>query len=255
MIWRLWIIVLALLAPPALAQDERVVAGLSRDDVDITTSFDGSDIIIYGAIKREVPIPEEQLDVIVVVQGPSSAVTIRRKDRHFGVWLNSDSVGVGAAPDFYVVTSTRPLHLILPASEDARYRISIPEAVRAFAGELSRKETEPFTDALLRLRKEAGLYRQDEGAVTLVEQTLFRADIRMPANVIEGIYSTRILLLRDGKVIDTYRAPIEVRKVGLERWLYHLAMEQPLIYGMMSLAIAVAAAWLASVAFRAVKRS
>ena len=109
-------------------------------------------------------------------------------------------------------------------------------------------------DALTFLREAEGLYRLDDGAVRLVEQTLFRADVRLPANLIEGAYSARIFLLRDGKVIDRFRAPIEVRKVGLERWLYRLALDRPFIYGIMSLAIAIAAGWGASAAFRLAKR-
>lgn len=235
---------------------EKVVAGISHGDIDITTNFNGSDIIIYGAIKRETPLPDgPPLDIIVAVQGPSKAVTIRRKERRLGVWVNTESVSIGAAPDFYVVATTRALPLILPPEEDTRFRISIPQAVRAFAGEMTVSDAVPFTEALLHLRTQAGLYRLDQGAVALAEQTLFRADVRMPATVVEGVYSLRILLLRDGKVIDIYRAPIEVRKVGLERWLYRLAIEKPFLYGIMSLALAIAAGWVSSVAFRGLKRS
>ena len=109
--------------------------------------------------------------------------------------------------------------------------------------------------ALVRLREANDLYRLDDGAVLLAEQTLFRADVRLPANLIEGFYATRIFLVRDGKVIDTFRAPIEVRKVGLERWLYRLALHQPFVYGFMSLAIAVFAGWGASAAFRQLRRT
>lgn len=235
---------------------EQIVAGISHGDIDITTNFNGSDIIIYGAIKRQTPIPDDPpLDVIVAVQGPSKSVTIRKKERRLGVWVNTESVSVGAAPEFYVVASTRSLPLILPPDEDARYRISIPQVVRAFAGEMTVSDTVPFTEALLELRTAAGLYRMDQGAVRLAEQTLFRADVRMPANVVEGTYSLRILLLRNGKVIDTYRAPIDVRKVGLERWLFNLSLEKPFLYGLMSLALAVAAGWASSVAFRGLKRN
>ncbi|AGT10328.1 TIGR02186 family protein [Paracoccus aminophilus] len=239
--------------PPRPA--EQVVAGLSHKDVNITTNFDGSDIIIYGAIKRETPIPfGPPLDVIVTVEGPAQSLTIRKKERHLGLWINTESVRIGAAPGFYVVATTGPLDKILTPEQDASYRISIPRAIRAFAGPITVSDTVPFTEALVRLREESDAYRLDEGAVTVVEQTLFRADVKMPANLIEGDYSTRIFLLRNGEVIDTYRAPIEVRKVGLERWLYHLAMAQPFLYGLMSLAIAIAAGWAASVAFRALRR-
>ena len=252
------------LALPLAAQEipdepprpEQIVAGLSRDDVDITTNFDGSDILIYGAINRQTPIPPGQpLDVIVTVEGPARAVTVRHKERRFGVWVNTGRVGVGAAPSFYVVATTRPLGRILNPRDDQRFRISIPMAMRAFSGQAEVEDVVPYTEAFVHLREGAGLYRQDDGAVLLAEQTLFRADVRLPANLIEGFYSTRIFLLRDGLVLDSFRAPIEVRKVGLERWLYRLALDQPFLYGIMSLAIAVAAGWGASAAFRLVKRT
>lgn len=238
------------------ASPEQVVAGLSSDAVAITASFDGSEILIYGAIKRETPIPTgEPLQVIVTVEGPSQALTVRRKARRAGIWINTESVRIGAAPSFYVVASSGTLKDILDPDFDTRFRISVPLAMRAFAGVDDVDDPVAFTEALIRLREEAGLYRLDEGSVRIAEQTLFRADVQLPANLIEGEYKTRIFLLRDGKVIDVHRAPIEVRKVGLERWLYRLALDQPLIYGLMSLLVAVAAGWGASEAFRLLRRN
>lgn len=235
---------------------EQVVAGLSRDAVGITASFDGSDILIYGAIKRESPIPDgAPLQVIVTVEGPSQQMTVRRKDRRVGVWVNSASVDVGAAPSFYVVATSGPLEQILSPEVDTQFRISVPLAMRAFGGPVEVADTVPFTQALIRLQTDSGLYRLDQGSVTVVDQTLFRADVRLPANLVEGDYKTRIFLMRDGQVVDVHRAPIEVRKVGLERWLYRLAFDRPFLYGLMSLAVAVAAGWGASAAFRQIRRA
>lgn len=235
---------------------EQVVAGLSSDSVAITASFDGSDILIYGAVKRETPIPQgEPLQVIITVEAPAQALTVWRKERRFGIWLNTENVEIGAAPGFYAVATSGPLDQILRPDWDSRYRISLPLALRAFGGKLEVEDAVPYTEALMRLRELNGLYRLDEGSVKLVDQTLFRADVNLPANLIEGDYKTRIFLLRDGEVVDVYRAPIEVRKVGLERWLYRLAFDQPLLYGLMSLAVAVAAGWGASAAFRKLRRA
>lgn len=234
---------------------EQVVAGLSSDAVAITASFDGSDILIYGAIKRETPIPPgAPLQIIVTVEGPGQVLTIRRKARRFGIWVNTESLHVGGTPSLYVVATSAPMSQILSPEYDTRYRISVPLALRAFAGPVEVEDAVPFTAALVRQREAEGIYRLDEGSVHIVEQTLFRADVRLPSNLIEGEYATRIFLLRDGKVIDLHRAPIEVRKVGLERWLYRLAFDQPLLYGLMSLAVAVAAGWGASAAFRLLRR-
>ncbi|MFB2531216.1 TIGR02186 family protein [Paracoccus sp. p4-l81] len=248
----------AIIGPPAAprpAPAETVVAGLSRDAVAITADFTGSEILIYGAVKRETPVPPgPPLDVIVTLEAPSRGVTIRRKERSFGIWMNRDAVPVGAAPAFYAVASSAPLDHILSPQEDATHRITIARAIRAFGGPLKVDDTRPFTEALLRIRDREGMYVLDQAGVTIVDQTLFRADIKLPSNLIEGMYKTRIFLLRDGMVIDAHSAAIEVHKVGLERWLYQLSRHQPLIYGLMSLAIAVLAGWAASAAFRLIRR-
>ena len=49
-------------------------------------------------------------------------------------------------------------------------------------------------------------------------------------------------------------AAIDVRKVGLERFLYSMSREQPFLYGLMSLAIAVVAGWGATAAFRLLRQ-
>ena len=69
----------------------------------------------------------------------------------------------------------------------------------------------------------------------------------------EGDYRTRVFLTRNKQVIDSYETAIAVRKVGLERFLYNLSRERPLIYGLMSLAIAIIAGWLASTIFRVLR--
>lgn len=241
--------------PAPEAPAEQVVAGLSNSSVAITTSFDGSDILIYGAIKRETPIPDGPLDVIVTIEAPSQPLTIWQKARRFGIWVNTGQVQIGAAPSYYAIATTGSLDQILSRDWDNRYRISLPLVVRAFEGAPMVDDTLPYTEALLRLRQQDGHYRLDEGAVTLVDDTLFRTDIRLPANLIEGDYRARIFLLREGAVIDAYGAAIEVRKVGLERWLYRLAFDHPLLYGLMSLAVAVIAGWGASAAFRKLRRA
>ncbi|MCB1348698.1 MAG: TIGR02186 family protein, partial [Maritimibacter sp.] len=101
----------------------------------------------------------------------------------------------------------------------------------------------------------AGLYKIDEGTVNIHDRTLFDTRIQLPANLTEGSYRTRIFLTRDGEVVSDYTTEIDVAKVGLERWLYNLAHEQALIYGLMSLAIAIAAGWGASAFFRVFLRS
>lgn len=245
---------LAFCLPGPSGAQEGVVAGLSQDRIDITADFDGSDILIYGAVKRETPLPSGPLDVIVTVEGPGMPENVRRKSRVFGVWLNTDVVTIDLAPSFYAVATTGPLADIVSDTEDMRQSISVPRAIRSVGAPQTVENSQEFTDALIRLRTARGLYALNEGAVRLTEQTLFRTDIDLPANLVEGNYKTRIFLVRDRKVVSLYEKTIFVRKVGLERWLFRLSQQQPALYGILALVIAAAAGWGASAAFQIVRR-
>ncbi|KIT17654.1 TIGR02186 family protein [Jannaschia aquimarina] len=242
-----------LAALPAAA--EEVIAALSQDRVSISTSFDGSEILVFGAVKRTEPIPRGQpLQVIVTIAGPAEPVTVRRKDRRFGIWINTEAVEVDSAPSFYAVATTAPLSEALTRTEDQRWRISPRRVVRAVDVAGMSDHAPDFLTALIRVRQANGSYVIAEEEVILRDDTLFSTEIDLPANLTEGNYDTRIFLTRDGQVIDSFATSIFVRKVGLERWIYNLAHEQPLIYGLLSLAIAIAAGWGASAVFQLVRR-
>ena len=90
--------------------------------------------------------------------------------------------------------------------------------------------------------------------MTLSQETLFDTSVRLPADLTEGTYRTRILLTRNRRVIDTFETEIDVGKVGLERALFTLAHDQPFVYGILSLVMAITAGWGASAAFRYFRR-
>lgn len=237
----------------AEAQQERAVIGLSQSSVSITTDFAGSEILVYGAVKRDSPMPDGRLEVIVTVEGPSTPLTVRRKDKHLGIWVNAAAVVIDSAPSFYAISTTGPLDDILTETENLRHRISIPRAIRAIGISAEADDAPLFLEALLRLRLEDGRYHLNEGKVSLTESTLFRADVKLPANLTEGEYRVRVFLTREGEVVDMLESLIAVRKEGLERLIYTAAHEEPLLYGILSLVLAVAAGWGASTAFRLVR--
>ncbi len=248
---RRWIAAVAMLLPTFAPAAEEVVLGLSRDKVSINTRFDGSDILIFGAVKRQTPIPDEPLQVVITVAGPSQPVVVRRKAKWNGIiWVNTDAVALDAAPSFYAVATSAPFPDAISEAENRRYRISIDHAIRASAAAASIPDAEDFTRALIRIRQNEGLYQTLEGRVAFDEQTLFRAEIDMPANLTEGEYVIRIFLTRAGRIVSSYETAIDVQKVGLERFLFTLSRERPVMYGLMALAIAIAAGWGASTVFR-----
>ncbi|TDE39611.1 TIGR02186 family protein [Antarcticimicrobium sediminis] len=251
--WRQFALLLLLMFPLAASAQEEVVLGLSSDRVAITTSFDGSEILIFGAVKRETPIPADPLEIVITVAGPSHPVLVRRKANQLGIWVNTDAVEVDAAPSFYAVATTNRWANVLSDTEDLRHKVSIGRAIRSVGAPMEITNAPDFTEALIRIRQKSGLYQMLEGKIALDQQTLFRTAIDMPSDLTEGDYTARIFLTRQGAVVSQYETTINVRKVGLERWLYMLSRQQSILYGLMSLAIAIIAGWGASAAFTMIR--
>jgi uncharacterized protein (TIGR02186 family) len=239
----------------AHAQSEEIVLGLSRDEVAITATFNGSDVMIFGAVKRDAPAPDTgPLQVVITLAGPSEAVTVRRKERILGIWANRDQVEINAAPSFYAVATSAPMDDALSSIEDLRHNITIPRAIRAAGAPSEVMDGRAFSRALIRIRAGKGLYQVLENEIDFEQETLFRGQITLPAALTEGDYVARIFLTRNGMIVDEYETTIIVYKAGLERWLFETSRNQPFFYGLMSLAIAIAAGWLASAAFRMFQR-
>lgn len=243
------LIILLFMAFPALA-NETVVLGLSQRRVAISTDFDGSKILVFGAVKRETEIPAEPLHVIVAISGPSEPIVVRRKERHFGIWLNAHSIEVDSAPSFYAVATSGNWSETITDTEDLRYKISVNRAIRSVGAPQEISDAGNFTDALIRIKTANQSYQLLENAVTVDQETLFSTAITLPSQLNEGLYTARIYLTRQGKVISNYEAQIDVHKVGMERWLYNLSRENAFAYALLSLVIAIAAGWAASEAFR-----
>ena len=169
-----WWLGLFVIVLPLAAQTEEVVLGLSKDKVAITTSFDGSEILIFGAVKREEPIPTSApLEVIITVAGPSEAVVVRRKAYRYGIWINVDSVEVDSAPVFYAVATSGPLHDVLTDVEDLRKKITIDRAIRSVGAPDTIEDAASFTDAVIRIRRNAGLYQMLKVRLPLTSKHCF----------------------------------------------------------------------------------
>ena len=249
-----WVLLLLLLAVPVKAQQvgaEQIVSGLSESRVSINASFDGTAILIYGAAMREAPPPSwPLLQVIVTVEGPVVPIVVRHKARVAGIWINQGAMAIEGAPSFYAVMSTGALEDILTPEEDQFYRVSIPMEIGTVRMKAGAGSTADYLAAFARIKQASGAYLLAPSSVLLLQQSLFRTEVALPSNLIEGQFRVRIFLTRGGKVLDVQESQIEVSKDGVERFLFRMAQDQPLIYGLIALLIAAVAGWGASELFR-----
>jgi uncharacterized protein (TIGR02186 family) len=235
-----------LAASPASA--EQLVSGISQDLIQITSTYKGSDIVVFGAIEGE-PAGEIRTprDIVVVVRGPDADITIRRRDRVAGVWINHDAAKLSGMPAYYFLASSRPLKTIAPQPALTHYNIGLqnlqPDAVH------SHHDYEPFRQAALRHLTKDQLYTETAG-VEFLSETLFRAHVPVPAGVPRGQYNVEVYLFRNGEVLSAQSTPLFIDQTGLERRLYNFARNQPFGYGLAAVVMAVIMGWISSLLFR-----
>lgn len=231
-------------APAAAAED--LVSGLSQDSIQITSSYTGAEIVVFGAIER--PVSAARPDIVVVVRGPEADMRVRRKGRVAGIWINRNRVILHGLPSYYFVASTRKLTRIAPEKTLRQYALGV--AVLAPRSMTGPHDPEPFRQALIRHERKAGLYGEAEGGVRFLSGTLFRARVPLPASAPSGKYIAEVYLVRDGAVIGVQSSPLSIDQIGLERRLIDFARFDPLAYGLSTVMLAVLLGWLSSLAFR-----
>lgn len=258
----------ALVAWVPVSLAERLTVNMDEHQISITSNFTGATITLFGAIQKiaePVPIPHPLTlvpilskegpieDIIVVIKGPAEDVTVRRKERVAGIWVNNDSVTFRDVPGFYFVAATRPIDEIADDALRNRNEIGAEHLSlltdTATLASTSTEEISTFRKALLRRKTIAGLYGINEHGVELQDNILFNMRLKVPANVPVGEYVAQVLLLRGGVVVGSQPLHPVVAKSGIERWIYNLAHSIPLIYGLVAVAIAMAAGWTAAAIF------
>ncbi|KAB7645653.1 TIGR02186 family protein [Polymorphobacter fuscus] len=236
---------LAAAAPTVLITD------LSQGRIDINTRFKGADLLVFGAIQYPAgAVPDAPADIAIVVRGPASPVTVREKQRVAGIWLNTDAVRFESVPGFYAVATTRPIDALADDRTTAIYEIGVNNLQLSPASATSAADINRFEAGLIRVKRDAGLFVETPGAVVVTRNVLYRARIAIPAAVPVGDYAAEIHLIRKGRVIASSTTPIVIGKSGFERWVYVMAHEHSLAYGLAAVAAALIAGGIASAVTR-----
>ena len=229
---------------PARAED--LVSGISQDIIQITSNYTGTDIVVFGAIEQAQNA--QGRDIVVVVRGPDEPLTVRRRDRIAGVWVNSDAARFEGLPAYYYLASTQPIDHIAPPQALARYGVGIQYLSPSKVG--SHHDPRPFLEAGWRHLRRAGLYTESPGSIDFLSESLFRTRVPVPAGVTRGQYNVEVYLFRDGEVVSAQSTPLFVDATGLERRLFNMAHNSAFTYGLACVLMSMLLGWISYVLFK-----
>ncbi|MEQ1714334.1 MAG: TIGR02186 family protein, partial [Hyphomicrobium sp.] len=177
------------------------------------------------------------------------------RDSVGGLWINTSSIRFASLPTYYAIASTRPIDEIAePNVRDANAigfrHVPMSIASKALASGVTAEEAQNFREAIIRLKRKEGLYVSSDYGVAFIGRSLFRATVELPANVPVGPVKARVYLIRSGEVLSEAKTTVTLSRQGFELLMYNFAQNQPLLYGLFCVALAVGAGLLASTLFR-----
>ena len=246
-------LVCAAICLAADARAERLILSVSTHQVAIRSNFTGVDLTLFGTIEADAATVGRGgggYNLIATVIGPRQSMVTWRKERIAGVWVNTDSRTMEEVPAYLSVLSNRPTAAIAGPDVLRRFSVGLQNSLsREPRADLGQEDTE-FRDAFVRVKREQGLYREMNNAVTFLTPTLFRATVPLPANVPIGEYEIQLKLFADGVMIAQEATAFEIVKVGFEQYIATAAREQGLLYGIATAMLALLTGWLGALIFR-----
>jgi uncharacterized protein (TIGR02186 family) len=229
---------------------ETLVTQLNRSDVEIAADFRGQMLTLFGTIEPgpgETLVPTGPYHVVVTVTGPLQTRLARRKTNQFGIWINTDEARFESLPSFYQVLSDGKLEDIVSPAVAAEKGFALSAQLHQRAG--GRSDVD-YSGNLIRLMSDKGLYRADPAGVQFRSDLLFFAGLDLPSDAPPGSYIVKTYLLKDRALIAEHADGFSVRKIGFERFLGQAARQQPWLYGLAAVLLALGTGWLGGVVFR-----
>ncbi len=217
------------------------------DDVRADLLFNGALLHVRGTIP-------EGGQAAIVCAGPGGRLKLRRKGRVWGLfWLNTGEIVFDDVPSLYLLCTSAPVAQLAPTVVLNRLGAGLDalESRAAFAGPAAERRT--LFGEMVRLKTGEGLYAVAEGAARLrpgAPGTLdVAADLFLPARTPPGEFTVRLMSFRGGDGSVVAESTVALRQAGIAAFISRMAHERGLLYGIVSVVLAIAAGMLTGVVF------
>ncbi|MDD3021171.1 MAG: TIGR02186 family protein [Alphaproteobacteria bacterium] len=224
------------------ASQSGIMIDMAKENVDVTTGFSGSDIVVFGVAQDENGKSIKSPGIVVLLKGPQSNVVVRKKESVAGMWLNSDSIEFKNIPHFYDYAMSMSEKDIASAQTLIENGIGLNTLVFEPDDEDDVDDPEQFRqfqEALIRIWQRHGNFPLGGRKIKFIGDGLFRADFALPANIPTGMYQVEAFLFEGGKLVDKREKLLDVQQAGMSAFINHYAHTYSLLYAFFGIMMAV----------------
>ena len=224
-----------------------VISDIDKSDIELSTRFDGTSLLVFGALSPE----DDKASLLVEVVGPPTSVDIRKKVKIWGIWVNRKIAQFRNIPSFYQISISNPEHPILKEIEYQRLKSIFYDFLETTSLSENENSAEQYYGELTRLKKKLGNLRTFEEKINIIDNKLFSYKVNLPKKIQPGIYKIRMTLIdQKGIALSKSEQRVNVSKVGMQEFLSSNSKNNPVFYGMFSVIIALLLGFSAAQLFR-----
>jgi uncharacterized protein (TIGR02186 family) len=114
---------------------------------------------------------------------------------------------------------------------------------------ISDKNNNDFKAQLIEKMEKNNLYNNNVSKVEFLDETLFKVMLNFPKNIVRGIYTVELYLIKENTLISFQSIPIYVNQIGISAKISDFAIQQDMIYGIIAVMLALIVGWLANYIF------
>jgi uncharacterized protein (TIGR02186 family) len=229
--WPIYTLILLIMLVYAPVARATLSIDVSSPVIKVSTGFTGASVTVFGTQDQEGAL-------VITLKGPQKDFTLRKKNKVFGLWTNTNRKTFTNIPSYYFLASSAPLT-----------QVTTPEILYTNGlgvDKILGTNTDEFSQSLIRIQQEQHLFGRDDQQITYISPILYKTTFDLPATVIPGTYTASAFLFRNGILTEQANTAFEVVPDGLSAQIRTFATQHSLLYGLASILIALIAGWLAN---------
>lgn len=237
--------------PPALRAEQSVTVNLEPASVNISAFYNGTNVTVQG----EAPADAE---LLIRLSGTRHDVTLKKKGKVGGLlWMNVGEVTFANAPSVYLLYTSKGLGEMAAAENQNRWH-NLGLGFEAIRQEIEvlpvPNDKEVVFKEFMKLKKHEDLYKLEPDAVHFSgaggAMKSYTATIHVPPKLKPDTYQVDVIAVNGDEIVEVANTQLTLTQIGFPAFLSSMAFGSALVYGIMSVVIAIFAGLGMSMVFR-----